>query len=366
MFWKKSGLKTHFIRANRPYDFGYSLGQRTKRQIFAVTDFVKRNLEFETLQCRRAVAENLDFLAGKYTPLYDELRGLANGAGMDLNLVATLNFFEDSILKEGERCSLIVNLKDGGMLVGWNEDGHYLYDGKMSLVSGNLEGRSFWGLNYPGLLCGDTLSINSSGLIMAVQSLKPILGGEALGVGLPRGLAGRIFMKAESLEEVLFLVRDLNKDRILLHGFHLFCCDPSHERAISIEFHPKLAVPWSRTWEHHFFFAHTNHYQLMPGRNSNGQQRVSKSSLERLAYLEIFKKAPLFPEFLAEILSGHRFPNLFSQGEKICRDDGDTVTLHGQVLAVPCGGSPMLWTSSGRPDQDIFANWHSQKINFFQ
>lgn len=359
MFWENSGLKVHTIRANRAYDFGYALGRRVKKQILTVIDFVKRNSELEILQRHQAVSENLDFLFDKYDTLYDELKGLAKGAGVDFYLIAALNFFENFILKETERCSLIVSAKDGGVLMGWNEDGNGLYSGKMSLIFGHLDGKSFLGLNYPGLLCGDTLTINSSGLILAVQSLKPVWDGEVREVGLPRGLAGRIFIKAETLEEVLRLAQNLNQDKILLHGFHLFCYDPILKEAVSIEFHPRLVSPQYKRLRHHFFFAHTNHYQLL-GENHDCRQYVSASSRERLAYLEIFKKAPLFPQWLAEILSGHHSLHIFSQGEKICRD-GQTVTLHGQVLAVSDDAPPTLWTSPGWPDQHEFSEWKSQK-----
>lgn len=359
MFWGNSGLKVHTIRAHGASDFGYALGRRVKKQILAVMDFVKKNSETEITQRYHLVSENLDFLSNNHSTLYEELRGLADGAGISLTLIAMLNFFEDFILKETEHCSLIVSAKDGEVLVGWNEDGNGLYSGKMSLISGHLDGKSFLGLNYPGLLCGDTLTINSSGLILAVQSLKPVWDGEVREVGLPRGLAGRIFMQAETLEEVLRLAQNLSQDKMLLHGFHLFCCDSILKEAVSIEFHPGLASPQYKRLRHHFFFAHTNHYQLLGG-NYDCRQYVSASSRERLAYLEIFKKAPLFPQWLAEILSGHHSPHIFSQGEKICRD-GQTVTLHGQVLTVPDDAPPTLWTSPGRPDQHEFSEWKNQK-----
>lgn len=360
-FWKRPKIATHTIVARDPYAFGHRLGEGTREQVTVLMDLVESSLEFQSLRREGLIDQNLSFLHTAYPELFWELRGLAEGAGASLEAVAALNFFEDFILKVTERCSLLASRHHQGILMGWNEDAQKLYDGRMSLITGYLNGQGFVSLNYPGLLCGDTLAINAHGLVLAMQSLKPVLKEGAAAVGLPWGLAGRLFLFVRNIGEVLKLAKHISRAGSLLHGFHLFCYDPHEAQAVSIEFHPQYPQPWYMSMEHSFFFAHTNHYQLLE-KDSSRQQHITDSSRGRLCYLELYKKTPLSPEFLADILS-NRHPKEVFPGEKICRE-GHISTIHSQVLAMSFGGGPTLWTSPGRPSQHPFKNWDKREISF--
>lgn len=349
----------HKIKAKDRYDLGYQMGRKLERTIQALVAEAKGQPQF--VGClERVKLYELQLLLQRYPHLFQELRGLAYGAGVTMSEIAVLNFYENEIWSGGEHCSLILRRDNDQILIGWNEDGAAAYRGRMSLVEAKCGDLEFFTLNYPGNLCGDTLTITSRGLVFALQTLYPIPDREIVS-GLPRGLAGRVLIEAKNLDEVKEGIRKLAESG-LRHGFHLFVYDLHSLEALNIEVNPHKTFPGYVIVHPAFptyFFTHTNHYLFS---RVNDKQEISPSSRSRLGYLQMFEKASLSPEILANILSGRPPRGVFTNGG-ICRQ-GETVTLHSQVLQVPKKGYPVIWTSPGFPADCSFRDWEERKLSF--
>lgn len=362
MFWKTAMGRADIIRGKDPFGFGVALGRARRRTIREISALVVARPGYEKIYGSSRLAERIFFLQNFYPSLGEEIRGLGCGAGTDPELLAALNFFEDDIWEGAEHCSLIFKKEARQVLIGWNEDGASVYLNRLSVVRAQTSEGEFISLNYPGLLCGDTLAVTSFGLVLALQSLN--FAKDPLSrLGLPRGLAGRLFLDCRSLGEVLALAQHLTDRERLAHGFHLFAYDWKKDDALAIEVHPHYRCPWWVQLRAPDFYVHTNHYLLADKEAKTISAPVTPNSRARLAYLKMFRGAHLTPEILADILADRPPRPIFSRGEKICRE-GPTATLRSQVLKISKGAPSVLWTSPGPPRPSRLADWAKEKLNF--
>lgn len=375
-FFTGDAVKTYRIKAesdqtaNCRLEFGYRMGQELRENIQEIArlahasrlrDSVKES--FEGMLCK---IEALELPECSY-PFY-EMAGLAVGSGVDLLDILVLNFLEDEVWgQHAEKCSLVFFRTKTGILIGRNEDNNRNYAGKMSLIHAKLTEKSatdleFITLNYPGLLCGDTLAVTSNGLAIALQSLSPVF--ETEPIDLPRGLVGRILLEAKSLKEIARILHDLKNS--VKHGIHIFAYDVVNGSGESFEIFPgHLFVRTIHTGQR--FFAHTNHYLENLGALSLDQIK-SENSRFRLGFLEQLENLQNpAPQVVADILSNR--PPISglrsSSGYNICRSgEGVTTTLHSQVLFIEKNKNPVLWTSPGNPADYQFKDWQRQIVRF--
>lgn len=361
---KKTATKgVRMISGKDPFEFGAVLGKATGRAIREIRALAKARSAYQKIKDTLLLDERITFLQDFYPSLMEEIRGISCGAAVELELLIALNFFENHIWKETEHCSLIFKKETGQVLIGWNEDGSAVYLNRMSLVQAKTPEVEFVTLNYPGLLCGDTLTITSHGLVFALQSLNLTMDDPFGQVGLPSGLAGRLFLSCRSLGEVLELAQHLAWEQILVQGFHLFVYDRKKDEGLTIEFYPRRRQPWWMPMRAPDFYVHTNHYLLWQSMEVILLAPVTISSRTRLTYLNRFRKTSLVPHQLADILSGRFLQDTFSGRESICRE-GETATLHSQVLKITKNKPSILWTSPEAPGQSRFANWSKVELNF--
>lgn len=365
LFWgRKNEIPIRIVRAPSIKDhltLGQLLGQSGRSKIQEIVALAQKSSGYRELQVRNVIPPRVEFLKANFPDLLNELIGLSEGAGVDLEPIMALNFFED-IIWESDHCSLIFRKSGPHVLMGWNEDGASVYLNKMSLVRALTPTNTFLTLNYPGLLWGDTMAITSAGLVLALQSLN--LATDPFDeIGLPRGLAGRLFLDCQNLEEVLALAKKLTARGQLAHGFHLFVYDAKNDKIVSIEFHPRHHIPWFMQIARPTYYAHTNHYLFLGRELEPNLLPITPSSRARLAYLDIFKKSALTPKILADVLSDRPPRHVFSGGESICRE-GLVSTLHSQVVLFSPGGPAMLWTSPTIPSRHSFSKWRQDKFCF--
>lgn len=367
-FLKGDAVKTHHIDADTNSIFGFKMGLRLRGRIQKIIKPTNLSRFHTLVRLEAHKIRTLELFPSLFSYYFSEMIGLAYGADVFVKDIVALNLFEDEVWGQpSENCSLVFFRTRSGVLIGWNEDGNRNYAGKMSLIHARLAEMGltdleFITLNYPGLLCGDTLAITSNGLVIALQSLSPVL--KTKPVGLSRGLVGRILLEANSLKEISFLLHNL-KDNVK-HGVHLFAYDIKSGCGESFEMFPGYLFSKSVSGGQKFF-AHTNHY--LENLNTAGlDQNKSESSRVRLGYLEKFESLnnPT-PETVADILSNRPpISGLQSSSQfNICRAGERTVTtLHSQVLLIEKNKNPVLWTSPGNPADCRFEDWQKQKIKF--
>ena len=113
----------------------------------------------QTMLC--AMQRTLD----KYAPeILEELEGMAEGSGIDFELLLSYNHWELASA-EGERCTvLLLHSRDAGLLVAKNNDSPPDEDGKFLIRQGKRSnGLPFTQVTYAGLLSGLDMA-NAAGL----------------------------------------------------------------------------------------------------------------------------------------------------------------------------------------------------------
>lgn len=133
-----------------------------------------------------------------------ELEALAEGAGVDVDDLALLTLRGDLLPVEAEGCSDF-GWSDGERAVlGHNEDGDSVLDGRCFLLTLRVEGEpamvTWW---YPGFLPGNTYSVNEHGLVFGVDAIAPRVVEPAPG----RAFVARRLQGCGSVEDAVELVR---------------------------------------------------------------------------------------------------------------------------------------------------------------
>jgi len=126
-----------------------------------------------------------------YPEVWLELESLAKGAALGIEDLLLLSLRGD-LGTDGSGCSDVGWTNGTRALMGHNEDGDWVLDGRCFLLTLRLEDEpslsTWW---YPGFLPGNTFSVNERGLVFALDSLY---------VPKPRAAPGRCFV-ARSLQK---------------------------------------------------------------------------------------------------------------------------------------------------------------------
>jgi isopenicillin-N N-acyltransferase-like protein len=123
--------------------------------------------------------------AERYFPQFvDELRGYAEGAGIDFTLFWALAIEEDRA--HADKCTTIVT--NNGRLIGHNEDFDSEIGRDLCIIRKTVGDTGTLELFYPYAPGGNAIAINSSGYIIAVNSLTH---SGKKGAGVPRNIIAR-------------------------------------------------------------------------------------------------------------------------------------------------------------------------------
>lgn len=155
---------------------------------------------------RDRVARFLEATTSRFPHLVEEVEGMAEGAGLELNELFTwISRAELGVAIDPcpPGCSTIAYVGNGGMILAHNEDGSELYHGRMLLMRATPpSGISFAALVYPGTIPGNGPGVNSRGI---AQSTNYISMCQPVDTGIPRYFLGRAVLEAESLEQAVEL-----------------------------------------------------------------------------------------------------------------------------------------------------------------
>ncbi|PRQ02015.1 C45 family autoproteolytic acyltransferase/hydolase [Enhygromyxa salina] len=173
----------HEISADTYYELG-----RQKGSLFG--DVLRRSIEDEaTDPCWRArVSQALDSLrpARKAFPhLVEELEGYAAAAGAAFEDLWALNMEDETGDTGAGRCTTVVT--GGGRMIAHNEDWHRDVKSSVCVLQKTVGSLTILELFYMNTLGGNSISINSHGIVHAVNSLTH----RDSGTGVPRNLTAR-------------------------------------------------------------------------------------------------------------------------------------------------------------------------------
>lgn len=239
-------------------------------------------------------------------PLFvEEIRGIAEGAGVPFHDVWTLNCYEglpDSRQQIWGCTSLAVSddqAANGHVLIGHNEDWNTVDRDNVYLVRARPDnGPTFIGMTYGPLLVN--IGFNAEGIGVAIDSVYPTDGG----VGVPRILCSRAVLNAHTIGEAIracvpklraggysYLLADANGE--------LYCVETS-------------ATTHDITYGEEGWLVHTNHYlsPKMRRLEQPGTYAASHVSFNRACRLLRQQLGQVTVEDLQAVLRDHvNFPN---------------------------------------------------------
>lgn len=179
------------------YQFGKKIGERQKNSIRFIINRIVIKDEVSKLS-REALSRHENI----FPEYINELKGIADGARVSFKKLFTFNCFEDlcGFKNKPERCTTIF-YKDGEKaFIGHNEDEFAINYGRLILIKMSFPYKkiSFMTLNYPGFLCGDTISLNSHGMIHIIDTQYPR---EKYKKGFARSFIGRALLESRSVNQ---------------------------------------------------------------------------------------------------------------------------------------------------------------------
>lgn len=233
------------------YDVGVEIGKTLQSIIQKILEQNKKLFEKNFNEYLR---QSVVFLeqAQQYFPQYiNELKGIADGAHVSFDELFLSNNREvanfDPGIFNSNHCTIVGIPTEEGYLLGHNEDWDKSALEHMYLLDAVINGTKIFGLNYANNLIGDSVAINGSGLVEAVNELSH----QDIQVGAPKNFIARAILDCKTLEEAENLMniipRAAGYNHVLVQGKRLWNIESTaKEYVIEKVDHQK--------------YVHTNHY----------------------------------------------------------------------------------------------------------
>jgi len=196
------------ISAKSHYEFGIKIGAAAKVQIrqglIRRKKWLAKLKKFADEKRAQRVAPFIHGLDQCFPEYLEELIGMAEGAGVDFDLLFILNLNPElnamMLSAREENCSTVMSREGDHVILGHNEDGSEQYLGLMFLIDAELpSGNECFALCYPGIIPGNGPSINSHGMINTCN----YIGGKDWRHGVPRYFINRAMLDARSMEDAV-------------------------------------------------------------------------------------------------------------------------------------------------------------------
>jgi predicted choloylglycine hydrolase len=242
-------------------------------------------------------------LTRKYYPeIYEEIRGMADGAGLHFDAVWAMGIKSElgALEKEPTGCSTIYFKNEQHMWLFHNEDGNQAYRDIMFVLKATPpSGVTYLSMVYPGIITGNGPSMNSRGIIQSTN----YIGSTTSEVGIPRYIIGRAVLEARDLKEA----QDIITMEPRAYPYHHNIGSFTDQQYISLETTPE-------SWQHQEpsgVYYHTNHLLFDKTKDYQAEDRKYKQSSSMSRFEVINQEIPRLPEendspddFL-KILSSH-------------------------------------------------------------
>jgi len=289
-------------------EIGYQVGQVFKKNI---KEIINSRSEWHSgliniLKSRkgRKLSAKLLELSQKHFPnVVEEIKGMADGAGIHLDHIWAINIKSELgvLEKEPPGCSSIFVKDDKNMWLFHNEDGHTAYKDIMFTIKVTPpSGVSFISMVYPGTITGNGPSLNSRGIVQTTN----YIGSTKSEIGLPRYVIGRAILEAKDLKEAIQIATF--EPRAYPYHHHLASFD--EKKYASVETIPGI----SEIMYPDGIYFHTNHLLFKKTKDYISQDQEYKNSSSLSRYIVINDKLNqlepdnLQPESLLSILSSHK------------------------------------------------------------
>ncbi len=295
------------IGAQDYFELGQKIGARAKARVHSGLKRRKKWMadlkKFADADRRKRFDPFLAALKRNFPDYLDELKGIAQGAEVDFDLIFTLNLNPElsAMMRAGreEDCSTVIAKTGDKILLGHNEDGSEQYLDLMFLLKAKTPaGKIFFALTYPGIIPGNGPGINNQGIIHTCN----YIGGKKFQEGIPRYFIDRAMLEADSMDQAISFGSHPARAYSQAHNL----VSISEKRAVMLESSvSKVAVK-----EVNGILPRTNHYILPEMRDEPEFASYQMNSLPRLKALEA-ELAGISPEqinaeLILKSLSSHK------------------------------------------------------------
>ncbi len=245
------------VTGGSPRDIGHDVGRATAgilRELLAANPaFFRRQTKKDFGFLRRQAWQGFfPFVRRLYPDYVEELRGMAEGAGVDFPDLFVISAEEELLDRWGgwDKCSsAAVRGRDGLYLI-HNEDYIGRYEGRLVLIDAAPRGRpAFLSLGYPGTLAGSSCGLNDRGLAMSGNSLRFLPRRR----GIPKNFVLRDVLAAKDLRQAYRRMAVQPR----LAGNNIMVVSSGEGRAAYIEAAPRQTVLVELGAARHL--ANTNH-----------------------------------------------------------------------------------------------------------
>jgi isopenicillin-N N-acyltransferase-like protein len=240
-----------------PSQRGREQGEGAREQVVRMADRYRAILQSATGlpwdRCLDASRSLLGYAEAAFPHLVDELRGIAEGAGVPFEDLWLLNCYEGVREMAGTRggCTCLAvrgeHTTSGHVLMAHNEDWISLDRENVYLVHAEPDdGVPFLGMTYGGLLVN--IGLNAAGIGVAINSVYPTDGQP----GVPRIVYSRAILDARTIGEAIGACLARDRDG----GYNYLVAD-SHGELYNVETSARQhrLLYGDRGW-----LVHTNHY----------------------------------------------------------------------------------------------------------
>ncbi len=313
------------------YEVGRAVGETMREAILTLFN-KNKSLYPDYFTSFRFKGNELLQLTNKYFPQYvDELRGLADGAGLPIEELFLSNGHELSYFEEAtgsDHCTIIGIPYHDGYLVGHNEDWEKEALAHLYLLDATVDGIKIFGLGYDfvNTIIGDSIAINHFGLVEAVNELSHT---DARG-GVPKAFIARAIIDCKTLEEAEELIKTVPRrngfNHLLVQGDRLWNIETSAREYMTEKIQRAKYV-------------HTNHYVTELKRIDKG----NTVSEDRYKKVEKLLETTNTAEDIKQVLSDRNDP-------KVCREE----TIGSVIFDIP---NNIFHVAYGQPTPENYVEY---------
>jgi isopenicillin-N N-acyltransferase-like protein len=288
-------------------EIGYQIGRTFKKNINKI---IKRRIKWHngliqilnSGEGRKLSEKLLEFSQKHFPDIIEEIRGIADGAGIHFDFIWAMNIKSELgvLQKEPPGCSSIFLKNGNNMWLFHNEDGHTTYKDIMFTIKVTPpSGVSYFSMVYPGIITGNGPSLNSQGIVQTTNYISST----RTDIGIPRYIIGRAILEAKNLKEAIQIATF--EPRTYPYHHHLASFD--EKTYVSVE-----TIPGTSEVKHpDGIYFHTNHLLLEKTKHYQSEDKEYKNNSSLSRYTVINKKLNqlesdnLQPESFLSILSSH-------------------------------------------------------------
>jgi len=254
------------------YEVGVAVGETMRQPIRNLLDREKAKLGDTFVHYVAMLPPFID-ITKRYFPQYmDEVRGIADGAGVDFQTLFFTNCREvvdySGFTSTADHCTIVAIAQSNQYIVGHNEDWDAESLEILYIFDAVIDGVHIFGLNYGDSVMGDSISVISNGLIQAVNDLQH----QDAQLGVPKKFIARALLDCKTLEEAEDIIKAVPRaagfNHVLVQGPRLWNIESSAKEYV-IE---KVQLQK---------YVHTNHYvtelKRIDRENSESEKRYAKA-----------------------------------------------------------------------------------------